>query len=65
MKPRQGTGSPSARGKMVAPSGSESVWSAWALAFVQDALSHEALHKEAVELILDPAFPPNPFDPGP
>ncbi len=51
--------------KMVAPSGSESVWSAWALDFVQDALSHEVLYQEAVELILDPAFPANPFNQGP
>ena len=49
---------------MVAPSGSESVWSAWALEFVQDALSHEVLYQEAVRLILDPGFPANSFEPA-
>jgi hypothetical protein len=45
-----------------APEGSGSMWSVWASRFVQDALSYETLEHEAVELILDPAFPADPFD---
>lgn len=49
--------------KMAAQSPSGSAWSVLAGQFVQDALSYETLHQEAVELILDPAFPADPFQP--
>jgi hypothetical protein len=49
--------------KKTAPEGSGSMWSVWAGRFVQDALSYETLEHEAVQRILDPTFPADPFDP--
>jgi hypothetical protein len=49
--------------KSAAPEGSGSMWSVWAGRYVQDALSYETLEHEAVQQILDPTFPADPFDP--
>ncbi len=51
--------------KMVTSSPSGLNWSQWVRDYLHNALAHETLHQEAIELILDPAFPADPFQPVP